>query len=45
MIRSSGGINNIQQFQRSRWSTHGYHGRGKNAFKKNDGSVYVHYLQ
>lgn len=45
MKRSSGGNNNIQQFQRSSWSTHGYHGRGKNAFKKNDGSVYVHYLQ
>ena len=43
MIRSSGGINNIQQFQRSRWSELGYHGRGKYAIK--DGSVYVHYLQ
>lgn len=43
MIRSSGGINNIQQFQRSSWSTHGFRGRGKNAIK--DGSVYVHYLQ
>lgn len=43
MIRSSGGINNIQQFQRSRWSKLGYHGRGKYAIK--NGSAYVHYLQ
>lgn len=43
MIRSSGGTNNIQQFQRSRWSKKGYRGRGEYAIK--DGSAYVHYLQ